>query len=132
MIFRLHVMSRIRSAEKKGQTYIYGKQKGIREEEMPRIDADMKHYAAITAEWIGVDYAAREGAGAAGGMGYAFISYLGARLVPGIELILDVIHFEEEAKKAADCAHRRGTAGSSDCNGKSARGGCEGCQEVWL
>lgn len=27
-------------------------------------------------------------------------SYLGARLVPGIELILDVIHFEEEAKKA--------------------------------
>ncbi len=43
---------------------------------------------------------AGEGAGAAGGMGYAFISYLGARLVPGIELILDVIHFEEEAKKA--------------------------------
>ena len=84
----------------KGATYIYGKQKGIREEEMPRIDADMKHYAAITAERIGVDYAAREGAGAAGGMGYAFISYLGARLVPGIELILDVIHFEEEAKKA--------------------------------
>ena len=57
----------------KGATYIYGKQKGIREEEMPRIDADMKHYAAITAERIGVDYAAREGAGAAGGMGYAFI-----------------------------------------------------------
>ena len=84
----------------KGATCIYGKQKGIREEEMPRIDADMKHYAAITAERIGVDYAAREGAGAAGGMGYAFISYLGARLVPGIELILDVIHFEEEAKKA--------------------------------
>ena len=84
----------------KGATYIYGKQKGIREEEMPRIDADMKHYAAITAGRIGVDYAAREGAGAAGGMGYAFISYLGARLVPGIELILDVIHFEEEAKKA--------------------------------
>lgn len=84
----------------KGATCIYGKQKGIREEEMPRIDADMKHYAAITAERIGVDYADREGAGAAGGMGYAFISYLGARLVPGIELILDVIHFEEEAKKA--------------------------------
>lgn len=84
----------------KGATCIYGKQKGIREEEMPRIDADMKHYATITAEQIGVDYADREGAGAAGGMGYAFISYLGARLVPGIELILDVIHFEEEAKKA--------------------------------
>ena len=59
-------------------------------------------------------------------MGYAFISYLGARLVPGIELILDVIHFEEEAKKAQIVLTRRGTAGSSDCNGKSARGGCGG------
>ena len=56
----------------KGATCIYGKQKGIREEEMPRIDADMKHYAAITAERIGVDYAAREGAGAAGGTGGCF------------------------------------------------------------
>ena len=99
MIFRLHVMSRIRSAEKRGDLYLW-KAEGHTEEEMPRIDADMKHYAAITAERIGVDYAAREGRGAAGGMGYAFISYLGARLVPGIESILDVIHFEEEAKKA--------------------------------
>ena len=30
---------------------------------MPRIDADMKHYAAITAERIGVDYARRERGG---------------------------------------------------------------------
>lgn len=41
-------------------------------------------------ECMGTDYAQMEGAGAAGGLGFAFVSYLGARLVPGIDLILDV------------------------------------------
>ena len=39
---------------------------------------------------MGTDFAQMEGAGAAGGLGFAFVSYLGARLVPGIDLILDV------------------------------------------
>ena len=46
--------------------------------------------AKKTAECMRTDYAQMEGAGAAGGLGFAFVSYLGARLVPGIDLILDV------------------------------------------
>ena len=46
--------------------------------------------AKKTAECMGTDYAQMEGAGAAGGLGFAYVSYLGARLVPGIDLILDV------------------------------------------
>ena len=38
--------------------------------------------AKKTAECMGTDYAQMEGAGAAGGLGFAFVSYLGARLVP--------------------------------------------------
>lgn len=83
-----------------GATYIYGKQKGIREDEMGTIDQNMQHYAAMTAECLGNDFSETKGAGAAGGMGFAFISYLGAKLLPGIELILDVICFSEDAKKA--------------------------------
>ena len=40
--------------------------------------------AKKTAECMGTDYAQMEG------VGFAFVSYLGARLVPGIDLILDV------------------------------------------
>lgn len=82
-----------------GATYIYGKQKGIREDEMEAIDQNMQHYAAMTAERLGKDFSDTAGAGAAGGMGFAFISYLGAKLLPGIELILDVICFSEDAKE---------------------------------
>ena len=46
--------------------------------------------AKKTAECMGPDYAQMEGAGAAGGLGFAFVSYLGASLVPGIDMILDV------------------------------------------
>lgn len=83
-----------------GATYIYGKQKGIKPEEMAEVDAGMKHYAEVTAERIGQDYAEIPGAGAAGGMGFAFVSFLGAKLVPGIQLILDVIHFTEDVREA--------------------------------
>jgi glycerate kinase len=35
------------------------------------------------------------GAGAAGGLGYAFLQYLNANSKPGIQLLLDTIHFKE-------------------------------------
>ncbi|MFV0466684.1 MAG: glycerate kinase [Lachnospiraceae bacterium] len=79
-----------------GATYIFGKQKGIKTEEMPRIDHDMRHFAKVTSERFGRDFSEVEGAGAAGGLGFAFISYLNAKLVPGINLILDVIQFERD------------------------------------
>lgn len=81
-----------------GATYVYGKQKGVVEEDMPVIDGYMNHYAAKTKEYVGTDYSEAAGAGAAGGMGFAFVSYLGGKLVPGIELILNVIGFEKDVQ----------------------------------
>lgn len=60
----------------------------------------MTHYAQITADTFGCSYAEREGAGAAGGLGFAFLSFLNARLTPGIDLILDAVGLEEELRDA--------------------------------
>lgn len=83
-----------------GATYVYGAQKGILEEYMEKIDRDMEHYAKKTSQYIGSDFANRKGAGAAGGLGFAFLSYLHAKLVPGIDLILNTINFKEDIKDA--------------------------------
>ena len=40
------------------------------------------------------------GAGAAGGLGFAFLAYVGATLTPGIELILDAVGLEDELSGA--------------------------------
>ncbi len=81
----------------KGAVYIFGPQKGVKEDEKEAFDTKMKHYASKTAEFIGKDCSLIEGTGAAGGLGFAFISYLSnTTLKPGIEIILEAIRLEEE------------------------------------
>lgn len=83
-----------------GATYIYGPQKGVTSEMLPVLDAAMENYARVTAAFTGQDHMNAAGAGAAGGMGFAFLSYLKGELTPGIALILDAVHLEEEIKNA--------------------------------
>ena len=83
-----------------GATYIYGPQKGVTPDILPVLDAGMKNYAEVTAKVIGKDNQNAAGAGAAGGLGFAFLNYLDGELTPGIQLILDAVHVEEEMKDA--------------------------------
>lgn len=83
-----------------GATYIYGPQKGVTPEMLPVLDAGMENYARITAQTIGSDNINASGAGAAGGLGFAFLSYLNGELTPGIQLILNAVHLEDEIKNA--------------------------------
>nr|WP_295299662.1 glycerate kinase [uncultured Blautia sp.] len=83
-----------------GATYIYGPQKGVTSEMLPVLDAGMENYAKITADVIGRDNMNASGAGAAGGLGFAFLSYLNGELTPGIQLILNAVHLEDEMKNA--------------------------------
>lgn len=84
-----------------GATYIYGPQKGVTDDMRDDLDAAMANYAAVTKACIGTDCAEMEGAGAAGGLGFAFLSYLNADLQPGIELVLNAVEMEK-AMEGAD------------------------------
>ena len=83
-----------------GSTYVYGPQKGVTEDMKKQLDKDMAHFAMVTSETLGNDYHDTPGAGAAGGLGFAFLSYIGATLTPGIELILDAVRLEQELPNA--------------------------------
>ncbi len=77
-----------------GATYTFGKQKGGTPEILDRLEAGMKHYAAVIQEKLGVDADHFEGAGAAGGLGAAFKVFLKANMKSGIETVLDLIDFD--------------------------------------
>lgn len=83
-----------------GSTYVYGPQKGVTEDMKKTLDEAMAHFARVTSETLENDYMNIPGAGAAGGLGYAFLAYTGAALTPGIELILDAVGLEEELSSA--------------------------------
>ena len=91
-----------------GATYIYGPQKGVTEEMREGLDEAMGSYAEVTKKSMGTDCALMEGAGAAGGLGFAFLSFLGAELLPGIELVLDAVGMEKAMEGADLVIHRRG------------------------
>lgn len=83
-----------------GATYIYGPQKGVTEEQKPLIDRGMAHFANVTARALGKDLRDAPGAGAAGGLGFAFLSYLNGELTPGVDLVLNAIGLEQEISHA--------------------------------
>ena len=83
-----------------GATYIYGPQKGVTDGFKANLDAGMANFSKVTAAALGHDDSKIAGVGAAGGLGFAFLSYIGAELTPGIELILNAVGLEDELKNA--------------------------------
>lgn len=79
---------------KDGATLVYAKQKGANPSDFEPLETGLKHLASLLnngkEEW--------EGAGAAGGLGYGLISFLGAEMKSGIQEIMELLQFEEALK----------------------------------
>ena len=78
-----------------GAAYVFGPQKGATPQMVAQLDQRARHFAEISERHFGFDRSGMEGAGAAGGLGYAFLQYLDAECQPGIRLLLDTIRFKD-------------------------------------
>lgn len=83
-----------------GAARVYGGQKGATPEMTARLDERAERFARMSALHFGKDFSDRPGAGAAGGLGYAFMQYLGAEMKPGADICLDICGFDEMIKDA--------------------------------
>ncbi len=97
---------------KEGCAAVYAPQKGASAEDMARLEAGAKNVASL---WGGAFDA--PGAGAAGGLGYACLGFLGGALRPGIEEVLRLYRFDKLLK---DC--RLLITGEGCFDGQSAMG----------
>ena len=84
----------------KGCSAIYGPQKGASPEYIALMDKWMGDYARISKEKYSHADANAPGAGAAGGMGFAFLTFTNATLESGIEIVLAETKLEEHIAKA--------------------------------
>lgn len=84
----------------RGASAIFGPQKGANPAQVRTLDAALAHLADISADVLGQDHRETPGAGAAGGMGFAALAFLGATLRPGIELVMAQVGFEAALEKA--------------------------------
>ncbi|WP_407398636.1 glycerate kinase [Anaerovibrio sp.] len=84
----------------KGCSAIYGPQKGASPEDIALMDKWMGEYARISKEKYSHADANAPGAGAAGGMGFAFLTFTNATLESGIEIVLAETKLEDHISKA--------------------------------
>ena len=84
---------------KNGASRIFGPQKGATGDDIVVLDQALAHYGDILATNTGKNIAAEPGAGAAGGLGVAFIGLIDAGLKPGIDLVIEIV---ELAKNLVD------------------------------
>ena len=77
-----------------GAAYVFAPQKGATQEAVQLLDARAKRFAEVSARHFGYDCQNEPGAGAAGGLGYAFLQYMNAERRSGIDLLLDTIGFD--------------------------------------
>ncbi len=78
----------------RGASHVFGPQKGATSEMVNQLDVNLTHFADLVLKKTGVSLHHVPGAGAAGGMGAALL-LCGGNLVPGIDLVLDVLSFED-------------------------------------
>jgi glycerate 2-kinase len=79
----------------RGASAVYGPQKGATPEMVAELDAALHHFAEIIRRDLGVDVEQLPGAGAAGGLGAGLVAFLGARLQPGAEMVVEALHLDE-------------------------------------
>jgi glycerate kinase len=79
----------------RGASAVYGPQKGATPEMVAELDTALHHFAEIIRRDLGVDVEPLPGAGAAGGLGAGLVAFLGARLQPGAEMVMEALHLDE-------------------------------------
>ena len=107
-----------------GAAAVYGPQKGASDEDVRLLEAALARWAdlseaAVADRTSSPGVAEQPGAGAAGGLGFAALLFLGARMRPGIELLLELASFGERLDGARLVITGEGSLDAQTLHGKT-------------
>jgi len=103
----------------RGASAIFGPQKGATPQQVQQLDAALANLADISADLLGKDTRDVAGAGAAGGLGYALVQFLNARMAPGIDLVLEAVCFDQQLQGADLVITGEGRVDGQSLSGKT-------------
>ncbi len=84
----------------KGASAVYGPQKGATPSDVEYLDAALANYAHVVKRQLGRDVSEVPGAGAAGGLGAGLMTFCGATLRRGVEIVVEATGLTEKCKGA--------------------------------
>ena len=105
-----------------GASGVYGPQKGASGEDVLLLDRALAHLSAIVHRDLGVDLSDEPGAGAAGGLGFGLMAFLGARVRPGVEVVSDALGLSQRMEAADLVITGEGKLDAQSLHGKTPAG----------
>ena len=105
-----------------GAAYVYAPQKGATLQIVKKLDEGMESLRQLIKKEKEIDLNSVPGAGAAGGLGGAFVVFFNAQLKPGIEMVLEAVDFEKHLKNAELVITGEGKLDKQTGMGKAASG----------
>ncbi|HEX9034364.1 MAG TPA: glycerate kinase [Streptosporangiaceae bacterium] len=85
----------------KGAAVVFGPQKGASVGDVYVLERGLTRWAEVITAATEKDVRDRPGAGAAGGVGFGAMALLNASIVPGAELILEMVDFAQRARRSS-------------------------------
>lgn len=108
-----------------GAAAVFGPQKGASPEDVEALESALERYFRVLANEYGTDAVAASdapGSGAAGGVGYAALTVLGATRRPGIDVVLDFTHLGNQLTTADLVLTGEGSLDEQTLGGKAPLG----------
>src|SRR5581483_3703531 len=105
-----------------GATPVFGPQKGASENELSLLEQALTRLADVVAEEFGFDYRDKPGAGAAGGLGFGLMSFCGATIRPGFDVVAEAVGLESKMKEVNVVITGEGSLDRQTLEGKTPAG----------
>lgn len=110
-----------------GAAHVFAPQKGATPEQVEQLDNDLRKMV----ERLQLQrYAEMPGAGAAGGAGFAMLAMLGATMVSGAELIMDLTNLRQRIRDADLVFTGEGRLDGQTASGKAPAAVAQACREA--
>jgi glycerate 2-kinase len=105
-----------------GATRVFGPQKGATPDQIQQLELALVRLADVVEQEFGFDYRDEPGAGAAGGLGFGLMSFCGAKIRLGFEVVAEAADFESKMKNADVVITGEGSLDRQTFEGKTAAG----------
>lgn len=113
-----------------GAAYIFAPQKGANDSCVQRLDAGLRHLAAVLHAQLGAEVDTLPGGGAAGGFGAGCAALLCGALRSGITTVLDTVDFDRRAVGCDLVVTGEGSFDAQSLGGKAISGVAGRCQKL--
>jgi glycerate 2-kinase len=106
----------------RGATRVFGPQKGVTDEKIDILERGLTRLADAVENQFGFDYRNEPGAGAAGGLGFGLMSFCGAKIRPGFDVVAAAVALEAKMKDVDLVVTGEGSLDRQTLQGKTPAG----------